>query len=887
MFVPLTPALFAFMLYYRLRWSLAWERQMLMSLYVGAIGAALALLLLWHEQQRLLPGQTDLPQVAIRLLAGHWNALRQCLPAFNWVWIVLLAFVPLLAVVATSRRALLNRSFSIHCASLAFTVTAAICLFNAPASPWALIRESSQLPVMASLAVAMTLGFLVAFWQLAAAKSDPVDEPDDWRLSDTEQNAPSPAAAGTALVAGPGLSLRDRVRSLAARVLGWGLTAAVGAAAILNLSAANGSNGAFADELADAILNRLGPRTCIVSDGGDLDLHLWVKARQQRRKLFLAPLTKSQFSGMSRIIRGEIARDPNLAAHGDELLNALELGIPAFVQEWLRLDPAAEERLLSLNVPEIWSAAGRRPVTDGFGFTGVSDLERLRDRDLLGTHRALWARLPSLLAPAGTLLFGRSEHLRSRLRNQAGLSANNLGVLLEDLGRSEEAIEAYAAALRIDPDNLSALINRELARPTATNGEPSSELKRALKKLVTSGGREPTMLEVVRTYGEIRRAEMLASHGLVWSRLGESVLARAQLERALQLAPTNTTGAIHQQLAVLDWRLGNGESAAQEFRSALASDNRDTKAMAGLAAAALDGGQTEEARLWLERARDAGAPKKMLSVPTAMLLEATGHRDGAIAELHTSTDSGRGTMEEWALLAELLLKQGVISEVDRRVLPAMERLAGGTDHVLVQLVRARAICARTPVNYAAARKSLTLCLRLRPDFASIWDDLLLLDVAAGEPSVLLEDVDSALIAIPEHALANRLRGTRLLEQGELTRALAAFQRSVATQPTVKALNNLAETLRRLKRLDEAEQAARAALAMNDKIYAVWDTLGCVLSDKGQLDDAAAALEKALSLNDKDPDVHMNLVGVRSKQGRMDDVREIQARPVLKGAKLRR
>ena len=117
--------------------------------------------------------------------------------------------------------------------------------------------------------------------------------------------------------------------------------------------------------------------------------------------------------------------------------------------------------------------------------------------------------------------------------------------------------------------------------------------------------------------------------------------------------------------------------------------------------------------------------------------------------------------------------------------------------------------------------------------STIWDDLLSLAMASGDPSARDADVDSALIAIPEHALANRLRGTRLLEQGELTRALAALQRSVATRPSVEALNNLAETLRRLKQLDAAERAARAALAMNSKIYAVWDTLGCVLMDKGR------------------------------------------------------
>jgi tetratricopeptide (TPR) repeat protein len=879
------------MLYYRLRWSLAWERQMMMSLYVGAIGAALALLLLWHEQPRLLPGNTELPQVVIRLLAGHWQAIRQGLPAFNWVWIVLLAFVPLLGVVVASRNALIKRSFSIQGVSLAFTVTAAICLFNAPASPWALLRQSDQLPVMAYLAVAMTLGFLVAFWHLAAARPDvddePDDEPDDERLSGTVHDAPSPtAAAGTAPFASPGLSLLDQLRSRVARVLGWSLVAAVGAAAILNLRTANGRSGAFADELAANILNRLGTRTWIVSDGGDLDLHLRILAQRQRRRLVLAPLTQTPSSDTLRRIRSGIARDQSLAAHETQLLNALERGIPAFVQEWLQLDSSAEEHLLSLNVPEVWSAAGRRPVTDGFGFTGVRDLNLLHDRDLLGPHRALWARLPGLLASAEAPLAGRAERIRFRLRRQAGLMANNLGVLLEDLGRSDDAIEAYVAAGRIDPDNLSALINLESARPTVPKGASSSELTRALKALGTAGGREPTLLEVVQTHGEIRRAETLAGHGMVWARLGESRLARTQLERALHISPSNTAGKINKQLADLDWRQGNVEDAIQKYHLAMEADNRDIRAMVGLAAAAVELGQPDEARMWLDRARAAGAPKRLLTVPTAMLLEATGHRDGAVAELRTCTDSGRGTMEEWALLAGLLLKQGALSEVDRRVLPAMERLAGGPGHVLIQLVKARALCARTPVNYAAARTSLKLCLRLRPDFVAIWDDLLLLDMASGDPSARDEDVDNALRAMPDHTLANRLLGTRLLEQGEPIRALAAFQRSVSTHPTVESLNNLAETLRRLKRLDEAEQAARAALAMNDKLYAVWDTLGCVLSDKGQLDDAAEAITKSLSLDDSDPDVHMNLVGIRSKQGRLDEVREILARPVLKGVKLR-
>ncbi len=855
-FVPLGPLFFLMLLRNRLRVEMPWAGQMFAGLIAAAISAAAALLLTWSVRIAAVGSDVPVWPVFVGMARSHLAILRQALPASGWIWILVLAFVPSLVMILAGKRAFSERSFSMVGMHVAMTVAVAVCVFNAPISPWGLARNTGYFPVIAYLAVAVATGYLVAYWRMLRA---PQDVPDD-----------------SSLARARGLSPVWCVRL--GTCFSWTLSVAVVLAAALNLGAADGRKGDFADVLARDVIGRLGTRTWVVSNGM-LDNHLLILAREQHRELRLVSLADGVDEVRQRRLRAMIDAEPAFAARRVRLYNAAALGPMAFAQEWLADDPAAEARLLIVGVPELWTMAGYRPVPSGFAFDGVRDLASLRNADLLGPNQAYWQSMSKVLASGDSLPPGPAR-FRAVLRRQAGLSANNLGVVLEDLARPDEAYEAYEAACRIDPRNLSALLNQQALALGGTRADTRLKIEGRLRIRLKQEKQLPPIPVIVRSYGDIRQPKVLSVHGLAWAETGQPELARAELKRALALAPTNTS--LNYQLAGLAMRQDKADEGEQAYRAILAAKPNDAVALVGLASAALARGRHDDARAWLARARQAGAPESALAIPTAALLAASGRTDEALASLRILTDGNAGNLEAWSLLADLLLRQKNVDEVEQRVLPAMVKATGKSgDHVLIHLVRANMLRAKRPVDFAAVRTSLLLAMKLRPDLVAIREDLLALDFACGDQAARERDASDVLRVSPDHAFANYLLATVLLDRGELLRAEDLFRRSLAAHPTAVAHNDLAETQRRLRQFTAAEQSVRAALALDDKSYAAWDTLGCVLLDLGRLDEAARAVEQSLVLRDTDPRIHLSLARIRRAQGRPDEVSEILKRPVLR------
>ena len=94
----------------------------------------------------------------------------------------------------------------------------------------------------------------------------------------------------------------------------------------------------------------------------------------------------------------------------------------------------------------------------------------------------------------------------------------------------------------------------------------------------------------------------------------------------------------------------------------------------------------------------------------------------------------------------------------------------------------------------------------------------------------------------------------------------AFLRKTAAapQPPPLALNDLAEVLRRGKKLKEAEIFARKATTAAPGLYVAWETLGSVLMDaETNLDEAEDCIRRACELS-------------RTKEGRDTDVRMLMS-----------
>ena len=105
--------------------------------------------------------------VMVEVWKTQLHELRSGLPRVNWLILLLMSVVPWLAAAFAAFRALNNeRSWSQYILHLTVTVLVVLGLCNAAASPWEILKPLGRLPVWAYTLLAMTAGYLAAYWYL-------------------------------------------------------------------------------------------------------------------------------------------------------------------------------------------------------------------------------------------------------------------------------------------------------------------------------------------------------------------------------------------------------------------------------------------------------------------------------------------------------------------------------------------------------------------------------------------------------------------------------------------------------------------------------------------------------------------------------------------------
>lgn len=221
-----------------------------------------------------------------------------------------------------------------------------------------------------------------------------------------------------------------------------------------------------------------------------------------------------------------------------------------FLQDWFSGDPKISEQAAIFGVPDFWYMAERQPVPECLFFGGVRDVKKDVDGGkALAAFKAFWAKMEPVLHAerrTGSRAISKAEDpvdaLRLQLRRHVGFVANNLGVVLQDLGRDQDAFELYELVLgTIDCDNICALFNEfEMARagvPAAVARK--AEIEKQLKAIVDDPKRRYMLWSLSRYYGYIRSPEIFARMGYAWARSGQTGNAIAQVQRAIDFVPAD------------------------------------------------------------------------------------------------------------------------------------------------------------------------------------------------------------------------------------------------------------------------------------------------------------------------------------------------------------
>lgn len=832
--------------------------------FFGLLGLSFYLLVardFCATQDMSLRGYEDFWQVVTRMVRDQISIFRHSVPQIGWLLIVLLIILPWLASLAIAQRALNHgREWSITAFHVALTAIAVTVLSNAPWSPWALLRSTGVIPVMQYTLVSTLAGYLVAYWFLMIVNK----------------------RAGAIR---PEETLNRRFGIWTGYAVGGILVAVIFVVAIINSFEANGHRGDFADKCAEDILDSMGDRSWLVSDG-IFDNQLRIAAVRKGKTLNLIEKHKNSDKIYLRRLKKMIDADPEFNdKYKVRLRNSADLGVFTFVQDWIELDPSALDRMAFMNWPDLIVSADRVVVPNGFCFVGAKDLDSVKDLPVLEKYGEFWKEMEKTIAKSRTVRDPVADY-RSRVRRQIAFVANNAGVLLEDLGRDEEAYQVYLRARAMDPENISALLNMvEMLHRKADSGFHASDrddVEKALKDFVANmKGRYP-IWSLSRSFGYVRVPILFTQLGWQWALSGQPGMAIAGMERAASISTTPTARLrAKENMAEILFQQNEDEKSESIYAEILGADPKNRRALLSMSRLETKRGSFDKAREWLARARDAGVDRATLSIQSAALDLASSKPQEARVKLTEVTELQPDNLQAWAMLAVAMMQMKDLDEVEKRILPKMEAVAGTPDNYIIQVTRGQFYYEKGPEAFPNARIAFERAAALRPNMTTLMEWVLRLDFVMNDKSAAEEHARKLLIQNRSNGFANYIMGSLMLERGRKAEAEDYLRRSVGESRSPAALNDLAELLSQMGNYEEAEKQARAAIDYAPDLYVAWDTLGGVLTKTKRYAEAEEAYNKAIELYQDDMRVYLNYAELLRQKGNLVKAREyvqkVQAR----------
>lgn len=788
--------------------------------------------------------------------------------------VILLAVLPFIACAFASSRGLNNeRTWSQYLFHAAMTMCCVLATAT-PLSPDGLMRPFGMPPVATTTLVAASCGYLLAYWYLLARIPLPVTEYDTATLSVL------------------------KIGRKAAPFVGGALAALLLLAGVVNAFSREGDRGAFADICANEVLDRMGTRTWLITDGL-LDAHLRVAASvrgQELNIICIKALKEAEYKAYCRQI-ADLIEAKGLSAgakkSADLAFTLRELGMVEFLKMWFGSDPNIVKEVAVFRMSDFWFWAKCRPVPECLFFGGVADVKSIDGLKAKAEFEAFWKKMePVLVADrrkgsrAIRDMEDPTDRCRLELRRHLGFVGNNLGVLLQDLGHDAEAFEMYELVLgTIDCDNICALFNEyEMARAgKKVVQQRRREIEQQLKDIVEDTSRRYQLRPLSSYYGYIRSPEFFVRSGLNWARSGETGYALEQIRYAIDLASGDSPPKELLNMMASYYAQGRQvEKSREMYQEVLAKDASNHEALIGLWRLSLQEGALAEAKSYLERAVKAPVKEESARFDIALLHMMNNKLEDARLSLQKITDLQPHSIQAWALLAGVVLQQAdkakdekqrrkILAEVDNVILPKMEAISDSPRDFFVQMTRALVLMRKGTDNETMkqTRTALELAWLSRPVVSvggMVLDlDYRLLDRESAERHAL-----QILRMDASHTFANWVMGSIRMEEGKSAEAEKFLRVSAeAAHPLPAAQNDLAELLRRGGKLPEAEKFARAATRTDPKLYVSWETLCATLLDQGKdLDEAERCIEKAIELSEG-KDLRMQLTLARVQMAKKD------------------
>ncbi len=750
------------------------------------------------------------------------------LPKEGWLIVLFIAVAPWLTCLMVAKTALNEeKDVTYYLLHAVLSVLAVCILLNLKFAPWPMLG-AGRLLVTPYVLNAMVFGYLIAYWFLLPAM---------W-FRDHESGA--------------GLFMK--------RYAGWLIVCIasvfMGIVFLRNLPESDARPARYVNQYADAIVGNL-PEDCswLITDAGDMDSHIMISLKKTGKNVRLLNLR----GGFSEIYMKRVA------GFFDQirLKNLARIGMIPLLQEWLDFDPDAYKNVAVLATPDLWVATHHIVVPCKLVFTGAKKANEINPLKLWNEHVSFWAKTVPLIQQMGDKPEYVSDFKKELLRH-ISMVANNLGVLMEDLRQdsandSEKqtlaklAFQAYAKAREINPDNISALLNEVNMIDNGYQATDEKNIRNDLKKLSENMPAGIDMWSLSYRQGYIRMPDAFVQLGWTWALSGQPGLAFTGLKKAMALMPDGEKGHIKQRLADMYFMQKEDDESEALYYELLVEDPQNQQALLGSARVACRKGDFQRAGELLKRAETAGVDPSQMVFEKALLSLCEGNTKQARVELEKLVEKNPAFVKGWTLLADVYVAEGELDEA--------RKCAGKLKEIEEGSLIARVILGQVAIierDFDSARIHFEDAFGRDPNNILVLERLLRLDVAQVRQSEARIRALRILRLDQANAFANYVMATLQMLDGERDLAEDSFRKSLKTQKTPLALNDLSWLLLKKESYNEAESLARAALAMDEKMDTAWDTLGVILMNTKRFAESEQAFERSLAIYQDNPSVFLHM-----------------------------
>lgn len=796
-----------------------------LSLYLVQAGVyALSPVYEWREFKSFF-------QVIWYIWLEQYQTLTRGLPRVGWLTLALVSVLPWVVTytmnfsrkLGVASGAIIGR-IALHIVLLALAV---VLLLDVPLSP-AVITGTTFIYLTPYVLIALWVGNVAAFWSVALSRTRRFERPWETRTRT--------ALAYVFVIALP-VFLITRT-------------------AIAGMPAARDERDVLIQKTAVALVDAAAEKRWIISNTF-LDDHIALEINRRDLPLTLIRTSLSRSPVYMKYIAGMFTDRPRLES-------LALVGFGPFVEEWFSSDTKITGEVVVVNVPELWLAAKLEAMPDRFMYRGAGAEAESLD-ELLVAARSFWSGLGAEImmsesgeTPAGASIGWLKIHLSK--------TANNLGVLLEDAGRSDDAMACYEQARKFEPENLSALMNMHVLsdrekRPGLDALE--AELQEKTKDIM---GKVQAM-SLSQVYGYVRVPDLFVRRGMTFALSGKPDMAVAELKRALALREGNSQ--LQLALAGLFYGQQQDEQSKEYYLQVLAENPKEPQAIAGLMRIAARQGDFVEARRLLAALKETGMSESVIKTEAAFLLAIAGASAPAMRALQDVVKSDEKNVVALTALAAIATELGETDIAEGAIKKMQE---GNVFSPALNLVLAQAAMGKG--NRERARSYIEETLRRQPGYVPALEMMLRVELFEGNRDAVEKLTEQILNIEPRNAIANYMLGVFHYYREEYLLAEAAYRASIATRKTPEALNDLAYVLYLQRRTEEAEPLIRESIVMNDRNAPAWDTLGTILMALDKLDESQQALQQSLALRPDNASVMLSLALLYEKQGRTNECESI-------------